>query len=130
MTTTVEVVSFGYDHQEQPEADIVIDARRLFRNPHRDPQMRHRTGLDRTVYDHVMATPGVTALIRHTVASALDLAAATGGPVVVGCGCVGGRHRSVAMARAIAAEVTMLGIGMGVAVKLHHRDVDKPVIQR
>ncbi|GAA3037528.1 RNase adapter RapZ [Streptosporangium longisporum] len=130
MTTTVEVVSFGYGHQEPPEADIVIDARRLFRNPHHNPAMREMTGLDRAVYDHVMATPGITAVVRHTVACVLDLISATGGPVIVGCGCVGGRHRSVSLARAIAGELAVLGIGLGVAVRLVHRDVDKPVIQR
>ncbi|MGW0589000.1 RapZ C-terminal domain-containing protein [Streptosporangium sp. NPDC002607] len=127
----ITVTSFGYDHPgAAPDADITLDARRLFRNPHANPGMRERTGLDRAVYDHVMATPGVAPVIRHTVACVLDLLAATGGPVTVGCGCVGGRHRSVAMARAIAADLTVLGIGLGVAVALTHRDVDKPVIQR
>ncbi|MFD8533854.1 NUDIX domain-containing protein [Streptosporangium canum] len=122
----VEVVSFGYGHAPAPEADVVVDARRRFRNPHRDPAMRELTGLDEAVRVHVLDTPGVEAAVRHTVALSADLTATAGGPVIVAVGCVGGRHRSVAMAEAIAYELD----DAGMTVALTHRDVGKPLIQR
>ncbi|MER7369669.1 RapZ C-terminal domain-containing protein [Nonomuraea wenchangensis] len=126
--TAVEITSFGYGHADPPEADIVVDARRRFRNPHADPAMRELTGLQESVRAHVLATPGVAAVVRRTAQLAAELtnATAAGGPVRVAVGCVGGRHRSVAMAEAIAAELA----GAGLSVALVHRDVDRPVIQR
>ncbi|MFG1620191.1 ATPase [Nonomuraea wenchangensis] len=127
--TAVEITSFGYGHAAAPQADIVVDARRRFRNPHADPAMRELTGLQESVRAHVLATPGVAAVVRRTAQLAAELTTTTGaagGPVSVAVGCVGGRHRSVAMAEAIAAELA----GAGLPVALVHRDVARPVIQR
>ncbi|MEQ4725046.1 RNase adapter RapZ [Nonomuraea sp. B19D2] len=126
--TAVEITSFGYGHAAPPEADIVVDARRRFRNPHADPAMRELTGLQESVRSHVLATPGVAAVVRHTAQLAAELtnATAAGGLVTIAVGCVGGRHRSVAIAQAIAAELADVGL----PVALVHRDVDRPVIQR
>jgi UPF0042 nucleotide-binding protein len=127
-STTVEIISFGYGHAAPPEADIVVDARRRFRNPHADPAMRQLTGLEQSVRSHVLATPGVAVVIGRTAQLAAELTTTTadGGPVTVAVGCVGGRHRSVAIAQAIATELA----GGGLTVALVHRDVDRPVIQR
>ncbi|MEO3892156.1 RNase adapter RapZ [Nonomuraea sp. B5E05] len=126
-TAVVEITSFGYGHADPPEADIVVDARRRFRNPHADPRMRELTGLAESVRCHVLATPGVAAVIRRTAQLAADLTTTTvGGPVSVAVGCVGGRHRSVAMAQAIATELADAGLPVAVV----HRDVHRPVIQR
>ncbi|MEU6721573.1 RNase adapter RapZ [Nonomuraea sp. NPDC046802] len=127
-SAAVEITSFGYGHAAPPTADIVVDARRRFRNPHADPRMRELTGLQEAVRAHVLATPGVAAVISRTAQLAAELtttAGTAGGPVTVAVGCVGGRHRSVAMAEAIAAELA----GAGLPVALVHRDVDRPVIQ-
>jgi RNase adaptor protein for sRNA GlmZ degradation len=121
------VISFGYGHAPAPDADITLDARRNLRNPHHDPEMRELTGLDARVRDHVLATPGVQNLIGHATAMASDLLTDVAGqPVTVAVGCVGGRHRSVALAEEIAAELR----AGGVAVVIGHRDVHQPVIQR
>ncbi|MEU4235383.1 RNase adapter RapZ [Nonomuraea sp. NPDC026600] len=126
-TTAAEITSFGYGHAAPPAADIVVDARRRFRNPHADPRMRELTGLEEIVRSQVLATPGVAAVIRRTAQLAAELTTTTTtGPVTVAVGCVGGRHRSVAMAAAIATELTDAGL----PVALVHRDVDRPVIQR
>lgn len=133
----VVVFSFGFGHGRtlgngpgQVEADLVIDARWLFRNPHRDPAMRQMTGLDRAVADHVDATPGVRRVVDHTIAQVVDLVQDTNGfrtrPVRVAVGCVGGRHRSVAMAEAIGAGLRESDVD----AKVEHWDVHKPVIQR
>lgn len=123
----VNIESFGYGHAPAPEADITLDTRRRFRNPHADPAMREKTGLDPAVRQHVMDTPGVRDLVCTSADLALALADAgpLDRPVTVAVGCVGGRHRSVAIADAIADRLTRSGI----EVTLNHRDVDKPVIQ-
>jgi RNase adaptor protein for sRNA GlmZ degradation len=127
--TAVLVTSFGYGHAPAPEADLTVDARRHLRNPHHDPAMRHRTGLDADVRHHVMTTPGAAGLIHHTAAAAralADVAGAGGRQVVLAIGCVGGKHRAVALAEAVGTALRAFGICVDVA----HRDVDKPVIQR
>ncbi|WP_189244090.1 RapZ C-terminal domain-containing protein [Planobispora rosea] len=123
------VSSFGYLHGEPIEADVTLDARRQFRNPHDDPGMRYRTGTDSAVRQHVLNTPGVRAIIDNTVRLALDLFVEVADPrfrmVTIAVGCAGGRHRSVAMAEEIASALRSRGVG----VDVEHRDIDKPVIE-
>ncbi|WP_371781714.1 RapZ C-terminal domain-containing protein [Streptosporangium subroseum] len=131
----MSVASFGYGHAAAPVADLTLDTRRHLRNPHRDPAMRYLTGLDDVVRRHVLDTPGAGNQIKHAVAFVRDLLAdlanlpdvADAPPrlVAVAVGCVGGRHRSVALAEAIAAQLH----AHGVAVEVSHRDKDKGVIQ-
>ncbi|MFI6587494.1 hypothetical protein [Embleya sp. NPDC050493] len=120
----IRVVSFGYGHPAPPPAaEIVCDLRRAFRNPHHDPAMRDRTGLDDDVHRHVLATPGVEELTAAVATAALNLHAAIG-PITVATGCIGGRHRAVGAARRIAEHIT----AAGVAVDLVHRDVHREVL--
>lgn len=122
---TVTITSFGYSHQEEvPVADLTIDARRTLRNPHHDPAMRYKTGLDFSVRAHVLDTPGARELILHTAAAALGLLAATSLDVAIATGCAGGRHRAVALAEEIAARLRTAGV----VVKVEHRDIGKPVL--
>ncbi|MFI6513628.1 ATPase [Streptosporangium sp. NPDC050855] len=122
---TVTVISFGYGHGPAPEAELTIDARRYLRNPHDDPAMRYLTGLDPAVHQHVMNTPGAQESVYGAVDFALNVLAATvGQPVTIAVGCAGGRHRSVVLAREIAAELQNYG-----DVRLTHRDVERPVLQ-
>ncbi|MDP9850314.1 RNase adapter RapZ [Streptosporangium lutulentum] len=124
----VAITSFGYGHDPAPEADLTIDARRYLRNPHHAPGMRELTGLQEVVRRHVLATPGARATIGHAIAFARDVLAEAAGPermVTIAAGCVGGRHRSVALATEIATGLRACGIG----VQLTHRDVERPVIQ-
>ncbi|MGW3114434.1 RapZ C-terminal domain-containing protein [Streptomyces sp. NPDC001091] len=125
----VVVTSFGYGHSPAPEADITLDTRRHLRNPHHDPAMRDLTGLDSAVRQHVLTTPGARHLITNTAVMAqillTDVADARQRLVTVAVGCVGGRHRSVAIAEEIAVSLRSLGVG----VEVEHRDIDKPVIQ-
>jgi len=122
----IEITTFGYGHGDAPEADITLDARRLFRNPHHDPAMRTMTGLDAEVFAHVLDTPGVQAAVLGTAKLAYDLAHTTGRDVRVAVGCTGGRHRAPAMASAIRDElVETLGWA---GVTLTHRDVHRPLL--
>jgi RNase adaptor protein for sRNA GlmZ degradation len=122
----VTVISFGYGHEGicPPVADITVDARRCLRNPHHDPAMREPTGLDDAVRRHVLATPGARGLILFTAATAHYLATVTGQPVTVATGCTGGRHRAVALAEGIAADLRY----RDVQVTVIHRDIDKPLL--
>ncbi|MEU8199320.1 RNase adapter RapZ [Microbispora amethystogenes] len=122
----VHVTSFGYGHAPAPEADLTVDARRHLRNPHADPGMRELTGLDPAVRKHVLTTPGATTTVYAAATFARELAGTTRSPVTVAVGCVGGRHRSVALAEQIATTLRE----RGVTATVTHRDVHRPVIQK
>ncbi|MFI6981538.1 hypothetical protein ACIBSV_23485 [Embleya sp. NPDC050154] len=120
----IRIVSFDYGHAPAPEAEITLDLRRRFRNPHHDPQMRQRAGLDDDVYAHALDTPGLRDLAAVTALAAHDLAHTIPGPITIACGCVDGRHRSVAVARHIA-EILADGCA---AIVIAHRDVHRPLL--
>ena len=123
----VEIVSFGFLHGPAPEADVVVDLRRPFRDPHVVPAMRQLTGRDRRVQRAVIRTKGVRRLLRAT---ARQVAAYASGPsvdqIVIGSGCAGGRHRSVVVADRLARRLRRRGH----TVTVHHRDLHQPVVQR
>jgi RNase adaptor protein for sRNA GlmZ degradation len=125
---SVCITSFGYGHGPAPRASVTLDVRTLLRNPHCDPAMRYLTGRDVAVRDHVLSTPGAQDLIDNTAALVLKLLRDAGDPndlrVDVAVGCVGGRHRSVALAEEIGLSLELSGVG----VEIEHRDVDKPVL--
>ncbi|MYW00214.1 hypothetical protein GT354_18365 [Streptomyces sp. SID3343] len=122
---SIHFVSYGTGHGPAPTATITYDVSGgVLRNPHHDPAMRHLTGLDEVVYRHVLATPGAGRLAAHAAATATALWEDTGADIVVGVACIGGRHRSVGMARRAHELVTEAGI----AATIEHRDVHLPVL--
>ncbi|WP_119580661.1 RapZ C-terminal domain-containing protein [Streptomyces europaeiscabiei] len=121
---TIRIVSFGYGHAPAPTADLVFDLRALLRNPFHNPELKHRTGLDQEVYDHVWDTPGAERLAFNAVATARSLAEDTGTDVTMAWGCTGGRHRSVGLAR-LAHELLL---GVGDEATIEHRDVDQDLL--
>ncbi|MFD5916036.1 ATPase [Kitasatospora sp. NPDC058201] len=112
--TDIRVVSFGYLHGAPPEAHLTLDLRRHFRDPHVDPTLRHQTANDLPVRQAVLGTPGIREAI---VADA---------PLTVAVGCAGGRHRAATVAMALARRLGKTGT----RVRLTHRDLDKPVVDR
>lgn len=122
---TLSVVSFGYGHGAPPSAHLTVDVRELFRDPHIDPVMRELTGRDEAVIDRVLSQPGAGRFVRDLadVVSGLSIV----GDVFLAVGCVGGRHRSVVIADAVAARLVTHGYRRAAVV---HRDVDKPVLRR
>lgn len=124
---TVEIVSFGYLHAAPPPAHLTIDLRAHFRDPHISPELRHMTAHDEPVRTTVLATPGIEQLLEATTAA---VAALLSGPsadgATIASGCAGGRHRAPIFADHLAARLRALGL----RVTLHHRDLDKPVVQR
>jgi UPF0042 nucleotide-binding protein len=124
---TVEIVSFGFLHAPAPEADVVLDLRRAFRDPHVDPRLRELTGRDRLVRRTVLRTRGIRQLLQATTR---QVQAYASGPsvkrIVIGSGCAGGRHRSVVVAEQLARRLRRRGH----TVTVIHRDIRRPVVQR
>ncbi|MEU5753502.1 RNase adapter RapZ [Streptomyces sp. NPDC047829] len=123
----VEIVSFGYLHDTPSAAHLTIDLRHHFRDPHVAPELRYMTADDAPVRAAVLNTPGITALVDATATAVTAFAAGpSAGAVTVADGCAGGRHRAPTFARVLAERLSAAGHH----VKVHHRDIDKDVVQR
>ncbi|GAA2759626.1 RNase adapter RapZ [Actinopolymorpha rutila] len=118
------IVSFGYKYGIPVDADLVVDCRFL-PNPHWQPELRPRTGLDAEVREYVLkqedALPFldqyeglVTLLARGYLREGKRFA-------TIAVGCTGGKHRSVAMAEELGARLRERGIGNLVL----HRDLGR-----
>lgn len=122
----VTFLSFGYKFGLPTEADIVLDARFL-PNPHWVEGLRELTGLDEPVKDFVIARPETYGFIERAAGLLLYLVplylAEQKTQLVVAVGCTGGRHRSVALAVALAAA---LAKEPTVVTGVRHRDVHHP----
>ncbi|WP_328313068.1 hypothetical protein OG432_24315 [Streptomyces sp. NBC_00442] len=107
---------------------LFYDLSDKLRNPHEDPAMRHKTGLDREVYQHVINTPGADPLINRIVTETQALIAQRSENLQlthVTIACRGGRHRSVAIAEIAAQYLRAEGAG----VEIEHRHIEQPVVQ-
>ncbi|MFD5577329.1 ATPase [Streptomyces pseudogriseolus] len=123
----VTITSFGYLHDAAPAADLTIDLRHHFRDPHVSPQLRYMTANDEPVRAAVLATPGIRQLVDAAAVAVTAFAAGpSAGTVSVASGCAGGRHRAPTFARALATRLAEAGH----TVTVTHRDLDKPVVQR
>jgi UPF0042 nucleotide-binding protein len=115
------VVSFGFKYGLPQDADLVFDLRFL-PNPHFVPELRPQSGLDTKVRDYVLGTAEGQELLDDLstlLAKLLPRYAAEGKSyLTIGIGCTGGRHRSVAMAEALAARLVQ-------PVVVAHRDVER-----
>ena len=102
------VVSFGFKYGIPVDADLVADVRFL-PNPHWVPDLRPQTGLAPAVSDYVLGHAEATEFVDRY--AALVSLVSTGylregkSFVTIGVGCTGGKHRSVAMAEALAARL-------------------------
>ena len=125
MTLALTLSSFGYKFGPQPDADWVVDSRML-RNPFWEPQLRPLTGRDEAVRAYVMEQPEAVRLLdwlRDMLRWSAPLYAERGRSTLhLAIGCTGGRHRSVVLAEALAAQLT----DNGMSVSVQHRDVDIP----
>lgn len=122
---TVTILSFGFKYGLPPDADLVADMRFL-PNPFWTESLRSLTGRDEAVREFVLAQTGAVEFI-DSYAQALR-------PVidgyqrenkrhsVVAIGCTGGKHRSVVMARELAARLADLP---EVTVRVKDRDLGR-----
>lgn len=125
--TVIRIISFGYLHGVAPPADITLDLRHHFRDPHVNPEFRNKTANDFDVREAVRKTPGIWNLITATctLANAYLEGPSTGGLLTIAVGCAGGRHRAAAVAMALAEF-----LGGDFEVTLEHRDLAKDVVER
>jgi UPF0042 nucleotide-binding protein len=94
----VSLISFAYKFGLPREADLVFDARFL-RNPHYDPILQPRTGLDAEVGAFVEADPDFATFFEK-LAELIDMllprfVQESKKYATITIGCTGGRHRSV-----------------------------------
>ena len=101
----VNVISFGFKYGIPLEADLVFDVRFL-PNPYYIAELRHQTGLDKPVYDFVFGYQETRDFMTHLenlISFLLPKYVEEGKTMlVIGIGCTGGQHRSVAITRALA----------------------------
>jgi UPF0042 nucleotide-binding protein len=100
--------SFGYKHGIPADADFVFDARCL-PNPHWQPDLRSRTGLDKEVAEYLEAQP-VVAEYRDQIEQFLlhwipRFQADNRSYLSIAIGCTGGQHRSVYLVDRLAARL-------------------------
>lgn len=116
------MISFAFPAGLPREADMVFDARFL-RNPHYDPILRPRTGLDSEVAAYVQADPDYCAFLGRLdglIALVLPRFLLEGKKyATIAIGCTGGRHRSVHLVDALAR--TLRGAGWNMLVT--HREL-------
>ena len=127
---TVSIRSFAFPAGLPREADMVFDARFL-RNPHYDPILRPRTGLDEDVAAYVEADPdfdrffgGVKALLTLVIPRFIQEGKKY---ATIAIGCTGGRHRSVHIAERLGRELKVdRSLGMEtLQVTVSHRELER-----
>jgi len=118
------VVSFGYKHGIPLDVDIVFDCRFL-PNPFWVEELRPYSGLDAPVREYVLSqddSQEFLAKVDDLLTAILPAFIREGKSyLTIAMGCTGGRHRSVALAEALAAR---LGVH-GHPTSVFHRDVDR-----
>ncbi|MCZ0980239.1 hypothetical protein O1L60_18050 [Streptomyces diastatochromogenes] len=126
---TIRITSYGTGHHDAPTAanPVIVDTTSLH-NPPDDPQVRatltQLTGRHPDVAAYVLATPGAHQLIT-TARRAVEQRIASGEQHIdVHVHCYGGRHRSVAVAELLAADLSVLDD----YVHTHHRHINHPIL--
>jgi RNase adapter protein RapZ len=123
--TSVTVESFGYKYGLPMDADTVMDVRFL-PNPHWVDNLRPYTGQHPEVRDYVLGQPGAIEFLDsyHRLLDVVIDGYRREGKryMTVAIGCTGGKHRSVAMAEALAAR---LQDGSTLTVRVLHRDLGR-----
>ncbi|MFW7378326.1 MAG: RNase adapter RapZ [Oligoflexus sp.] len=122
----VTVTSFGFKHGPFKTADSIFDVRFL-KNPHFEPQLKERTGLEAPVRDYVFTDANAQLFLDQLVQLHRFLL-----PEYylegkhyfrIGLGCTGGKHRSVALAEALAMELAKANLS-NIYVSVSHRDLE------
>ncbi len=122
---SINVTSFGFKYGVPIDADLIFDVRFL-PNPHYVEQLRPKTGVEPEVYDYVMKWPETQTFLTKLLDMLqylIPLYHKEGkSQVVIGIGCTGGKHRSVALAEYLGRR---LGSSDTEMVRVSHRDSDR-----
>ncbi|HEV3102328.1 MAG TPA: RNase adapter RapZ [Candidatus Dormibacteraeota bacterium] len=120
----VKCLAFGYKRGVPDGAAWVVDVR-LLDNPYWVDELRPLDGRDARVREFVLDQPAARDLLdnlERTLANALPHYRERGrSQLIVAFGCTGGRHRSVVMAKEMAARLERIE---GVDVEFDARDID------
>lgn len=119
----VQIESFGFKRGLPRDADLVWDVRFL-PNPFYIDDIRFQTGLQSGVREYVLDAP-ITQAFLGTVMPQMELLLPHyekegKRQLVIGIGCTGGAHRSVAIAEALGERIRAIGYNTHV----RHRDIE------
>lgn len=122
---SINVTSFGFKYGVPIDADLIFDVRFL-PNPHYIDTLRPFTGMDQEVYDYVMKWPETQTFLTklldmlHFLIPQYEKEGKS--QVVIGIGCTGGKHRSVALAEYLG---KIMGTSETENVRVSHRDSER-----
>jgi len=121
---SVSVVSFGFKYGTPIDCDLVFDVR-FIPNPFYVSDMKHLSGKDKQVEQYVMSFDETKEFL-HKLIDMIDfllpLYKREGkAQLVIGVGCTGGRHRSVAIGERLYHDMK----ASGHKVSIQHRDILK-----
>lgn len=121
---TVFITSFSFRRGLPREADLVFDVRFL-KNPHYEPALKDRTGLDGAVAAYIEGDPCFNVFLddlKALLSPLLPRYAEEGKSyLTIAVGCTGGQHRSVH----IAEKLTAFMQSRGLRTILRHRELDR-----
>jgi len=120
----INIISFGFKYGIPIECDLVFDVR-FIPNPYYIESMRKLTGQHEKVKEYVLEKPETKEFLDK-LNSMLDFLIPNyvkegKSQLVIGIGCTGGRHRSVAIADELQRNLT----DKNHRVVMEHRDIDK-----
>ena len=117
----ISVVSFGFKHGILLDADLVFDVRFL-PNPYYIEELKKSSGLNKDIKDYVFGFDEANEFLDKLVDMVEFLIPKYSKEgktnLVIGIGCTGGKHRSVAIAQALTARLE----GNGEKIYVSHRD--------
>lgn len=119
----IHIMSFGFKHGTPMDCDFIFDVRFL-PNPFYEEDLRPLTGEDQGVYDYVIGRKEAQEFVRqvvdlmHFVIPKFEEIAKK--QILIGIGCSGGQHRSIAIALKISEELSKT-----YRCNVWHRDIDK-----
>lgn len=120
----IDIRSFGFKFGPMREGDLVFDVRCL-PNPFYIPELKHKTGLDKEVYEYVLKFEEAQTLLKKLedlIDYLIPLYQKEGkSQLVIAFGCTGGKHRSVTFAEAVGKYLTEKGH----KIRKQHRDIEK-----
>lgn len=126
----VNILSFGYKYGIPADADLVMDCR-FIPNPHWNPELRPKDGLDPEVSAAVLSADNVAEFLKRYIAlfESIGNGFLREGKkyLTLAIGCTGGKHRSVAIAEELAQRLNGMSLDASHQVSAHaiHRDLGR-----